>query len=130
MKNLQTFNEFVNESNEPINEGALAKQGVSKLSDYSLVGAHDSDLKDFDKKLAQLLGERDYKKIIQVDSEYEGDDPIQSKIFDYLENNFNGSSVPGMDDDFQIFEYDNKLNVARIYDYGFIGYLFTGKSKF
>lgn len=130
MKNLQTFNEFVNESNESINEGVLAKQGVAKLSDYSLVGAHDSDMKEFDEKLAQLLGEKDYKKIIQVDSEYEGDDLIQSKIFDYLERNFNGSGVPGMMDYVQDFNYDKKLNVAKIDDYGFVGYLFTAKSKF
>ena len=130
MKNLQTFNEFVNESNESINEGVLAKQGVAKLSDYSLVGAHDSYMKEFDEKLAQLLGEKDYKKIIQVDSEYEGDDLIQSKIFDYLERNFNGSGVPGMMDYVQDFNYDKKLNVAKIDDYGFVGYLFTAKSKF
>ena len=87
-------------------------------------------MKEFDEKLAQLLGEKDYKKIIQVDSEYEGDDLIQSKIFDYLERNFNGSGVPGMMDYVQDFNYDKKLNVAKIDDYGFVGYLFTAKSKF
>ena len=122
------FNLDINES--VINEGVLAKQGVSKLSDYSLVGAHDSDMKEFDEKLAKLLGEKDYKKIIQVDSEYDGDNPLQSKIFDYLESNFRGSGVPGMMDYVQDFNYDKKLNVAKIDDYGFVGYLFTDKSKF
>ena len=121
---------FVKESNATINEGVLAKKGVAKLSDYSLVGAHDPELKEFDDKLAKLLGERDYKNIIQVDTEYEGNDPIQGKIFDYLENNFSGSSVPGMDGDFQEFVYDKKLNVARISDHGIMAYLFTNKSKF
>jgi len=86
MKNLQTFSEFINESNESINEGALAKKGVAELSDYSLEGAHDSDMKEFDEKLSKLLGEKDYKKIIQVDSESGmDDDSLNSKIFDYLE---------------------------------------------
>ena len=58
MNNLQTFNEFVNEStvSEAINEGVLAKQGVAKLSDYSLEGAHDSDM---EKKIIKRL----YKSI-------------------------------------------------------------------
>ena len=131
MKNLQTFSEFINESNESINEGALAKQGVAELSDYSLEGAHDSDMKEFDEKLSKLLGEKDYKKIIQVDSESGmDDDSLNSKIFDYLERNFNGSAVPGMMDAVQDFNYDKKLNVAKMDDYGFVGYLFTAKSKF
>jgi len=116
---------------ESINEGTLAKQGVAKLSDYSLDGAHDSDMKEFDEKLSKLLGEKDYKKIIQVDTESGMDDnSLNSKIFDYLESNFNGSGVPGMTDYVQDFNYDKKLNVAKIDDYGFIGYLFTAKSKF
>jgi hypothetical protein len=131
MKNLQTFSEFINESNESINEGALAKKGVAELSDYSLEGAHDSDMKEFDEKLSKLLGEKDYKKIIQVDSESGmDDDSLNSKIFDYLERNFNGSAVPGMMDAVQDFNYDKKLNVAKMDDYGFVGYLFTAKSKF
>jgi hypothetical protein len=35
-----------------------------------------------------------------------------------------------MDDWWQAFAYDKKLNVAKITDYGFTGYLFTAKSKF
>jgi hypothetical protein len=133
MKNLQTFEQFVTESvnnEEAINEAALAAQGVKKLKDYSLDGAHDDDFKDFDNDLAKLLGEKDWKKIIQVDSEYEGDEPLHAEIFDYLENNFRGVKVPHMDDWWQAFAYDKKLNVAKIDDYGFTGYLFTAKSKF
>lgn len=128
MKNLKTFEDFVNES--VINEESLAAQGVKKLKDYSLDGAHDEDFEEFDNELAKLLGEKDWKKIIQVDSEYDDDDPIHAEIFDYLEDNFRGTRVPHMDDAFQEFMYDKKLNVARIIDYGFVGYLFTAKSKF
>jgi len=132
MKNIKSFEDFVNESvnSEAINEGTLARQGVAKLKDYSLNGAHDEEMKDFDDKLAKLLGEKDWSKIIQVDSEYEDDEPIHAKIFNFLESNFRGSQVPGMDDDFQNFEYDKKLNVAKIEDYGFTGYMFTAKSNF
>jgi len=35
-----------------------------------------------------------------------------------------------MMDAVQDFNYDKKLNVAKMDDYGFVGYLFTAKSKF
>ena len=87
MKNLQTFGEFINESEltNLIAEGALASKGASHLSDYTLqdvISDADDDDAEAYQAIADCLGV-DAGLVYMVDSETNEDDPIQKKIYNY-----------------------------------------------
>ena len=136
MKNLQTFNEFINESELTtiIAEGALASNGASHLSDYTLqdvIADADDDEAEAYQAIADCLGVSP-GLVYMVDSETNEDDPIQKKVYKYLDNkgNFSKDIDPKGQGMGQYTMHDPKLNVVRIDDYGFVGFYFTADSKF
>ena len=139
MKNLQSFDEFINESviNDAINEGALAKKGASELSDYNMTdmidGAEDKEWESYFQAICTKLGEKP-ENVFQCDSEGQGDSDTYDKIYKFLSNKFKGEE-PFEPDGFKngmgsMQYYDSKLNVIRADDHGFVGFYFTAKSNF
>jgi hypothetical protein len=127
MKNIQSFDEFVNES--ILNEKMVSKTAVNKLN--KVLGTRD--LANVDLVIAKLLNVGiDMDSVAQVD-EYAGEEyPAAEKIYNFLEDNFSTSSKSGESVDGYEIEYDPKLNVVRATDTGdgFISYYFTINSKF
>ena len=131
MKNLQTFEQFINES---VNEAALALKGAEYLSDYTLqdvIADADSDDAKFYKIVSKTLGVSP-GLVYMVDSETNEDDPIQKKIYKYLASrgDFSKDIDPKGQGMGQYTMYDPKMNVVRLDDYGFVGFYFTADSKF
>lgn len=140
MKNLRTFNEFVNESEftELINEGALAKKGAKELADInlgdSIENAEDEEWAAMFQAIADAIGD-DPSNVIQVDSETNDEDPLMNKIYNYLSTNMGRTEEVKMPKGFESsmgwqVVYDPKLNVVRLDDYGFVGFYFSAKSNF
>jgi len=136
MKNLQTFVEFINESEltELISEGALASKGASHLSDYTLedvISDADADDAEAYQAIADCLGVG-AGLVYMVDSETNEDDPIQKKIYKYLASrgDFSKDVDPKGQGMGQYTMHDPKMNVVRLDDYGFVGFYFTADSKF
>ena len=126
MKNLQTFSEFVNES-EVINEGLTSDIFKIAKKDKTVLGLEcDSAYNIYKKPIEKILGAKE-KDIIQVD-EYSAEEyPEIAEAYEFLQNNFNGTQdIPGID---EIFTYDPKLNCVGGYDMGFYSYQITKKSK-
>jgi hypothetical protein len=124
---------FKNELFESIiNEGALAKKGSNELDRDMQVMIDDAD-PGFKKDIMEICDKlgADPANVFQVDSESYDEEPLMTKIYKYLENNFRGtetvgkSSLPGA-----FSEYDPNLNVVRSDDYGFTGFYFTKDSNF
>jgi hypothetical protein len=140
MKNLKTFDEFVNESEfiEFINEGTLAKKGAKELEDINLEdqmdNAEDDEWRGLYQAIADAIGDTP-RNVIQVDSETSDDDPLQRKIYSYLSAHHTNSGKAiepkgfGNSMGWQV-SHDTKLNVVRIDDYGFVGFYFSAKSNF
>jgi hypothetical protein len=123
MKNLQSFEEFLNES--LIVEGTMAKNGAKKL--YPVDDREETA--NLVLEVSKLLGVgTKIDSIIQVD-EY-NEESIGMKIYRYLSSNFKSSSRVDIDD--YSIEYDAKLNVAKSTDMadGFEAYFFTENSNF
>ena len=140
MKNLQSFNEFVNESefNEFINEGTLAKKGAKELADINLEdqmdNAEDDEWRAMYQAIADAIGDVP-RNIIQVYSETNDEDPIQAKIYNYLSSHHHYEKDVEMPKGFESsmgwqVAYDSKLNVVRLDDYGFVAFYFSAKSNF
>lgn len=140
MKNLRTFNEFVNESefNEFINEGTLAKKGAKELADInlgdSIENAEDEEWAAMFQAIADAIGD-DPSNVIQVDSETNDEDPLMNKIYNYLSTNMGRTEEVKMPKGFESsmgwqVVRDPKLNVVRLDDYGFVGFYFSTKSNF
>lgn len=134
MKNIQNFEDFVNES--ILNEGAMAdkgykqnmKDGLETLKDRIANSEPGED--DEWKAIAAAL-KADPKDVVQVDSESNDDHPTYRKIYNYLERSFSGSvPVDAYNQMGQDCTLDPNLNVVRIDDYGFVGFFFTAKSNF
>jgi hypothetical protein len=140
MKNLKSFTEFVNEStinaelDALINEGALASKANRDLGLYlSDIGAEDKDYEDLYQAIGDALGE-DISNVMFVDSETNDEDPLQSKIYNYLSSHTNVKTNVETDafknsHGWQCM-HDPKMNVVRLDDYGFVAFYFTAKSKF
>lgn len=137
MKNLQSFNEFLNESelNTALNEGALASKASRELDgvDVFIEEFEDKEVKDLHKGICDLLGE-DPSNVFRVDSESNDEDPTSEKIYRYLESNLNPTTVDAesfydlsMGED---LGFDKNLNAVRYDDHGFVAFFFTAKSKF
>ena len=122
MKNLQSFDEFFNESNNELTEGLSSK--IFKLKDKSIYGLEwDSAWNYLKPAVEKVLGSKE-KDIIQID-EYSAEEyPEIQAAYDYLEDNFEGEQ-----DVEEMITYDPKLKVCRIEDMGFVAYLITKKSK-
>lgn len=140
MKNLQTFQEFVNESETNleldglVNEGALAAKAERELGLYlGDIEAEDKAYEDLYQAIGDALGQ-DISNVMFVDSETNEEDPLQEKIYKTIEKKF--SQGPAVEtDEFKITNgwgcfHDPKLNVVNLSDYGFEAYYFTKDSKF
>jgi hypothetical protein len=125
--------EEIAETEVAMNEGKLSNLG-------SKIGLYLGDM-DFDKEYEELHAE--FEKVLGaskdnicfVDSETNGDDPMQAKIYNYLEAHFVAKDAvesPKFKNtnhgSFQM--YDPKLNVIRLDDYGFVAFYYTTDSKF
>jgi len=140
MKNLQTFQEFVNESNINleldglVNEGALAAKADKDLGIYlGDMDAEDKSYEELYKTIGDTLG-ADISKVMFVDSETNDEDPLSEKIYATLEKKFKGKTKV-QTKDFQFTQgwqcwHDPNLNVVSIDDNGFEAYYFTKDSKF
>lgn len=129
MKNLMSFNQFINES--LITEGAMASKAFKNKDLYDsgkLENAWDSDLQPFAKDVAKILGVDDESKIIQADENSEEETTLGGKIFDFLNKKFNPTEE--IKNDYIDASYDKVLNVVRIEDMGFTAYQFTANSNF
>ncbi len=133
MKNLKTFTEFINES--VLNEGVLAMKASKELEGINVFieEFEDQEVKDLHIGICDLLGE-DPSNVYRVDSESHDEDPISNKIYKYLDDNINASSVDiskfydlSMGED---CNFDRKLNAIRYDDNGFVAYYFTKDSNF
>ena len=126
--------ESIEEAEKALNEGTLAKKGAKDLSDVNLdiqIG-YDDEMKKFYTNVAKQLGEKP-SNCFQVDSETYEDDALSRKIYSFLEGNFNGKDFDSGDFSNSMGQaclYDEKLNVVRIDDYGFVAFYFTAKSNF
>jgi hypothetical protein len=135
MKHVISFDEFINEQNNPLLEGAMASSVYKMiLKDAgSMQDSMDADdsFEDEYKAIAKVL-KTTANKVVQVDSETHEDDPKLTKVYKFLENNFIGSEdVPGTDPGMgQDIRFDPNLEVVRLDDYGFVGFFFTDKAKF
>lgn len=137
MKNLQSFNEFLNESelNTALNEGALAMKASRELEgvDVFIEEFEDKEVKDLHKGICDLLGE-DPSNVFRVDSESNDEDPLLKKIYNFLSNHLNPESVDA-DSFYELsmgedIGFDKDLNAVRYDDHGFVAFFFTAKSKF
>ncbi len=127
MKNINTFSEFVNESNQPINEGLTSDIFKIANKDKTVLGLEwDSAYNTFKKPIEKILGAKE-RDIIQID-EYSAEEyPEIAEAYEFLQENYKGSKdIPGID---EIFTYDPKLKCVGGYDMGFYSYLITKKSK-
>ena len=127
MKNIKSFEEFVNES--VLNEKLVSKTTVNKLN--KVLGTRD--LANVDLAIAKLLGVgTDMKSVAQADEYAAEEFPAAEKIYNFLEDNFSSSSKSGESVDGYEIEHDPKLNVVRATDTGdgFISYYFTINSNF
>ena len=145
MKNLLSFNEFVNEGvsikrNFRINEGALAAKGAKEFEEINLadaiLSAEDDDWRNLYKKISETLG-ADPKDVIQVDSETNEEYPTSEKIYKTISSKFRigANPIKVETDKFKFSQgwqayHDPKLNVVSVSDYGFEGYFYTAKSNF
>jgi hypothetical protein len=120
-----------------LNEGTLAKRGAKNLSDINLADSienmDDEDWVELYKAISDALGE-DPMNVIQVDSETNDEDPLQSKIYNYLSTNLN-AKVNIETNQFKNSNgwscmLDPKLKVVRVDDFGFVGFFFTANSNF
>jgi len=126
MKNIPTFEEFVNES---LNEG-LAAQGGKFLRDFTLQGTIDAQGGSITWDAVVDTLDAKPKDIIYVDG---GDlhEPLQMSIYGDLKDRFKGTEdVPVRGAKYTTIKYDPKLKVIKITDNGSIGYYFTAKSNF
>ncbi len=126
MKNIQTFNEFVNESNKSINEG-IAK----KVGEFVMDNEPDSDTLTNIKAIAKDL-KINIDDLKQIDSEMHYKTPEYSAVEGAFSKGSsksidlpNGSSMSGP------FVYVNKqTGIAKYEEQGFTAYMFSDKSKF
>jgi hypothetical protein len=132
MKNLKTFNEFVNEST--INEGAMAKRLAKVLSDYNaenyieeksdspeLVAEMEAICKILGQSPANVFGIDEYTEHPAAERAY---GLLQSGGYDSIDDNrFSGDSEIG---------YDKKMGVIQCVDMTdqFTLYWFTANSNF
>jgi len=123
MENLQTFNEFVNES---LNESNAYK--VASKIGFSLTDAWDPSMSDYVKIVEDTLGAK-AKDIQQIDEYAAEEDPTIESAFVFLQDNFVPTET--LDTDEHILEYDKKLHVTRFQDSydGFEAYQITKKSR-
>jgi hypothetical protein len=127
MKNLLSFEDFVNES--LIVEGVMASKAFKDLYDSGkLEGAWDSDLQPFAEEIAKKLGVKSSAEVIQADENTAEESALGKKIYNFLEKKFN--TTEDIENDYMDAEYDKVLNVVRTSDMGFIAYQFVASSKF
>jgi hypothetical protein len=118
-----------------ITEGTLAVKADRDLGVYlSEIEPESKEWSELYDAIASKLGE-DLDSVLMVDSETNEEDPLSSKIYNYLSTHFNSVEpveTPSFKNSkmgsFQM--YDPKLNVVRLDDYGFVAFYFTAKSKF
>ena len=124
MKNVQTFNEFVNESY--LNEGklasAIATENPVRLPEYGDVAA--STIKAVEKYLGTKVSD-----ILILDPEDASDiGGSTAKAFGYLEKSYKATDSDDTDD--AQLGYDKKLNIVQIRFHGADPiYAITTKSK-
>ena len=128
MKNLQTFNEFLNEAelNESVSK---VYKDLAKEYPTGLEEAWEESLKDQVAKVEKALGAK-AKDIQQVD-EYSAENSSSIlKAFSTLKTTFVATETIPTDE--HTLEYDAKLNVTFFQDQydGFGAYQITKKSKF
>ena len=133
MKNLKSFNEFVNESatNDAMNEGTMAAKAFKDEDLYDggkLENAWDSDWKSFADVVVKKLGAKSDTDVVQADENSEEETALGGKIYDFLQKKFNGTET--IENDFVDTTYDPKLNVVCTSDMGFVAYQFVASSKF
>ena len=129
MKNLLSFEDFVNES--LIVEGVMASKAFKDedLYDFGkLENAWDSDLQPFAEEIAKKLGVKSSAEVIQVDENSAEESALGEKIYNFLEKKFN--TTEDIENDYMDAEYDKVLNVVRTSDMGFVAYQFVASSKF
>lgn len=129
MKNLLSFEDFVNES--LIVEGAMAAKAFKDEDLYDggkLENAWDSEWQSFAGVVVKKLGAKSASDVIQADENSEEETDLGGKIYDFLQKKFNGSEP--IENDFVDADYDPKLNVVRTSDMGFVAYQFVATSKF
>jgi hypothetical protein len=117
-----------------LNEGALAMKASKELEgvDVFIEEFEDKEVKDLHIGICDLLGE-DPANVFRVDSESADEDPTSDKIYKYLNNNLNPTTVDAKFYELSMGEdlgFDKKLNAIRYDDNGFVAFFFTAKSKF
>lgn len=127
MKNLQTFSEFVNESNESeLNEGFAMNTGEPAIKYLE----SDEDIYSIVQKAADALGV-DIKDVKQLDSESNAgtrEFTAAEKAFDSRTNKLKIDIDGGISGPF--LSLNKKTNVAEYTEQGFTAFWFTDKSKF
>ena len=123
-----------NDFETELNEGVLAAKGAKDLDDMNMKDMIDDnpDMAPEFEELCDKLGAKPVD-VIQVDSESHEDDPLMNKIYKFLEKNFRGTETFAKNSPYSpgsFSEYDPKLHVVRIDDYGFVGFYFTKDSNF
>ena len=121
MKNLRTFNEF-------LNEGLAAASFKSYPKGVGLKDAWDSSLHSVIPKIEKALGAKE-KDIMQIDEYSAEDSPEIAKAYKILNKKYNATDK--IDTEEHTLDYDAKLNVTMFQDQydGFTAYQITKKSK-
>jgi hypothetical protein len=130
--------EEIAEAEKALNEGTLAKKAGRDLNDRNLedqMDGQDDEWKSYYQAISDALGANP-RDVMQVDSEGHEDDPLMTKIYNYLQLHCTAREEFPLPKGWQntshgTFTYiDNKLKVVRIDDYGFVGFYFTKDSNF
>lgn len=139
MKNLKNFNDFVNESilntqlDQLISEGALAKKADDLDISLGDIEPEDKEYEELYDAIATAL-DSTIRNVIFVDSETNEDDPLQSKIYNYLSGHFSAKDAIETKSMKTTHGWsvmrDPKLNVVKLDDYGFTAFYFTTNSNF
>jgi hypothetical protein len=130
MKNLKTFDQFINES--LIVEGKMTSvvfRNKRYLKELNLKVNWDPGMESLQELIGKKLGESDITKIMQSDENWSEKDDLQYKIYQFLEDNF-VKSEQIKNDLGSICEYDKVLHVVRCMDSGFTSYQYVVDSNF
>ena len=130
MKNLKTFDQFINES--LIVEGKMTSvvfRNKRYLKELNLEVNWDPGQESLQELIGKKLGESDITKIMQSDENWSEKDDLQYKIYHFLQDNFVKSEQIKNDLGF-ICEYDKVLHVVCCMDSGFVSYQYVVDSNF
>jgi hypothetical protein len=132
MKNLKSFDEFINESK--LNEGFLAKKAFDLYDTVDIIISEfdDKEVIEIHEFCCELLGE-DPSNVCRLDSETDHENNVLYQAYEAMDKKFRGAPVKNLPKSIgngQSISHDDKLGVVRYDDYGFVAYFFTSNSNF